>query len=150
MPFYGFPQGEHEPDWSKLDREGPRPHGGARQLLLAGGRPRARSQAARMGKDVTLTVYPGSGHAFMAPHNALGTKDEALAAKIWPEVISFLKKNVQVRVRSAQCEVPLSRAAHVVRDLQSPRSEVCEACGRRGEAGNLFEPVEPRLESLSL
>ena len=25
-----------------------------------------------MGKDVTLTVHPGTGHAFMAPHNALG------------------------------------------------------------------------------
>jgi carboxymethylenebutenolidase len=47
-----------------------------------------------MGKNVTLTVHPGSGHAFMAPHNALGTLNEKLAAQIWAEVISFLKKTV--------------------------------------------------------
>jgi carboxymethylenebutenolidase len=47
-----------------------------------------------MGKDVTLTVHPGTGHAFMAPHNALGNLDEALAARIWPEVVSFLKETV--------------------------------------------------------
>jgi hypothetical protein len=31
----------------------------------------------------------------MAPHNALGTFDAALAAKLWPEVVSFLKANVR-------------------------------------------------------
>jgi carboxymethylenebutenolidase len=48
-----------------------------------------------MGKDVTLTVHPGTGHAFMAPHNALGTLNATLAARIWPGVISFLKDNVR-------------------------------------------------------
>jgi carboxymethylenebutenolidase len=43
-----------------------------------------------MGKDVTLTVYPGTGHAFMAPHNALGNLDEKLAATIWPKATKFL------------------------------------------------------------
>ena len=33
-----------------------------------------------MGKDVTLTVHPGTGHAFMGPHNALGTLNAELAA----------------------------------------------------------------------
>jgi carboxymethylenebutenolidase len=47
-----------------------------------------------MGKDVTLTVHPGTGHAFMAPHNALGTLNEKLAAKIWPEVLAFLKEQL--------------------------------------------------------
>ena len=36
-----------------------------------------------LGKDVTMTVHPGTGHAFMAPHNALGTQDnEAYAADL--------------------------------------------------------------------
>ncbi len=48
----------------------------------------AKLQAA--GKDVVITVHPGSGHAFMAPHNALGTLDEELAGRIWPEVVAFL------------------------------------------------------------
>ena len=43
-----------------------------------------------VGKDVILTVHPGTGHAFMAPHNALGTLDEELAGRIWPEVVAFL------------------------------------------------------------
>jgi hypothetical protein len=30
----------------------------------------------------------------MAPHNALGTKNEAVAATIWPEVVSFLKSKL--------------------------------------------------------
>jgi carboxymethylenebutenolidase len=48
-----------------------------------------------MGKDVRLTVHPGTGHAFMGPHNALGTLDVARAAQIWPEVISFLRETVR-------------------------------------------------------
>jgi len=48
-----------------------------------------------MGKTVTLTVHPGTGHAFMGPHNALGTLNDKLAAQIWPEVISFLQKTVR-------------------------------------------------------
>ena len=47
-----------------------------------------------LGKNVTLTVHPGTGHAFMGPHNALGTLDEALAAQIWPEVFSFLRREL--------------------------------------------------------
>ena len=48
-----------------------------------------------MGKNVTLTIYPGTGHAFMGPHNALGTLNATLGAKIWPEVCSFLKNTLQ-------------------------------------------------------
>jgi carboxymethylenebutenolidase len=90
VAFYGFPQGDAEPDWSKLqapvlghmaendDFFGPEA-AHALEAKLKG-----------MGKDVTFTVHPGTGHAFMAPHNALGTLDAALAAKLWPEVVEFL------------------------------------------------------------
>ena len=53
----------------------------------------ARALEARlpaMGKDVVLTVHPGTGHAFMGPHNALGTLNEELAAELWPGVFAFL------------------------------------------------------------
>jgi hypothetical protein len=30
----------------------------------------------------------------MAPHNALGTYDAAVAARVWPQAISFLKENL--------------------------------------------------------
>jgi carboxymethylenebutenolidase len=39
---------------------------------------------------VSLTVHAGTGHAFMGPHNALGTLDENLAEQIWPQAIGFL------------------------------------------------------------
>ena len=48
-----------------------------------------------MGKDVTLTVHPGTGHAFMGPHNALGTLNAALSEKIWPQVTTFLKETLK-------------------------------------------------------
>jgi carboxymethylenebutenolidase len=90
VSFYGFPQGEMEPDWSQL--EAPvRGHMAENDDFF--GPEGARSLEARlqgMGKDVQLTVHPGTGHAFMGPHNALGTLDEDLAAQIWPSVITFL------------------------------------------------------------
>jgi carboxymethylenebutenolidase len=47
-----------------------------------------------MGKACTLTVHAGTGHAFMAPHNALGTLNAKLAAEIWPRVTSFLHETL--------------------------------------------------------
>ena len=94
VPFYGFPQGEMEPDWSKLtaaisghmaahDDYFPPEAAAALEAKLRG-----------MGKDVTLTVHPGTGHAFMAPHNALGTLDEGVAAAVWPQVTAFLHEQL--------------------------------------------------------
>ena len=94
VPFYGFPQGPAEPDWSQLaakvrghmaendDFFGP-DAAGALEKKLQG-----------MGKDVTITVHPGTGHAFMGPHNALGTLNEEVAAKIWPQVFAFLHETL--------------------------------------------------------
>lgn len=90
VPFYGFPSGDAEPDWSGLTAV-VRGHMAENDDFFgpeAAGALEAKLQA--MGKDVQLTVHPGTGHAFMGPHNALGTLDEALAAQIWPEVIAFL------------------------------------------------------------
>ena len=95
VPFYGFPQGPAEPDWSTLtasisghmaenDSFFPPAAAHALEAKLRG-----------MGKTVTLKVHPGTGHAFMAPHNALGTLNATLAAQIWPEVVSFLKDTLR-------------------------------------------------------
>ena len=94
VPFYGFPSGDAEPDWSGLtavvrghmaendDFFGPEA-AGALEAKLRG-----------LGKDVTLTVHAGTGHAFMGPHNALGTRDEALAEQLWPQVTAFLHEQL--------------------------------------------------------
>ena len=94
VPFYGFPTGAAEPDWSKLSAtiSG---HMAENDDHFAPAAARALEAKLRgMGKSVTLKVHPGTGHAFMGPHNALGTLDEKLAAQIWPDVVSFLKEHV--------------------------------------------------------
>jgi carboxymethylenebutenolidase len=93
-PFYGFPQGDSEPDWTKLNAV-VKGHLAEHDDFFSPEAGHAlESKLRAMGKDVTLTVHPGTGHAFMAPHNALGTEDAALAATIWPEVIDFLHETL--------------------------------------------------------
>src|SRR6266850_1990657 len=91
VPFYGFPQGPMEPDWSKLTAS-VSGHMAEKDDFFAPAAARALEAKLRaMGKDVTLKVHPGTGHAFMGPHNALGTLNAQLAEQIWPEVVAFLK-----------------------------------------------------------
>jgi len=92
VPFYGFPQGSTEPDWSKLTAS-VRGHMAEHDDFFTPAGARAlETKLLAMGKDVTLTIHPGTGHAFMGPHNALGTLNVALAAQIWPQVVSFLEE----------------------------------------------------------
>jgi carboxymethylenebutenolidase len=82
VPFYGFPQGETEPDWSKLSAS-VSGHMAENDTFFPPAAARTLETKLRgMGKDVTLTVHPGTGHAFMAPHNAMGTLNAELAAQI--------------------------------------------------------------------
>jgi carboxymethylenebutenolidase len=90
VPFYGFPQGESEPDWSALTAS-VQGHMAENDDFFGPDAARSLEEKLKaMGKDVTFTVHPGAGHAFMGPHNAMGTLDEELAAKIWPDVVAFL------------------------------------------------------------
>jgi len=94
VAFYGFPQGDMEPDWSKLTAK-VTGHMAENDSFFAPEAARAlEAKLRKMGKDVTFTVHPGTGHAFMGPHNALGTLNAALAAKIWPEVDGFLRRTL--------------------------------------------------------
>ena len=93
-PFYGFPQGDMEPDWSRLEAS-VRGHVAEHDEFFSPAAAGALEEKLRaMGKDVVLTVYPGTGHAFMGPHNAMGTLDEELAARLWPEVTAFLHEKL--------------------------------------------------------
>ena len=94
VPFYGFPQGDMEPDWSTMTAT-VRGHMAEHDDFFGPEAAAALEAKLRgLGKDVTLTVHPGTGHAFMASHNALGTRDEALAAELWPQVTSFLHQQL--------------------------------------------------------
>ena len=91
VPFYGFPQGASEPDWSRLSAS-ISGHMAEHDDFFPPAAARALEARLRgMGKDVTFTVHPGTGHAFMGPHNALGTFNAAVAAEVWPQAVSFLK-----------------------------------------------------------
>ena len=94
VPFYGFPQGDAEPDWSKLAAS-VQGHMAEKDNFFGPEAAKAlEAKLKAMGKDVTITVHPGTGHAFMGPHNALKTLNPELAAKIWPEAVAFLHQKL--------------------------------------------------------
>ena len=95
VPFYGFPQGPAEPDWSKLTAPISGHMAEHDDFFSPAAAHALETKLRGMGKKVTLKVHPGTGHAFMAPHNALGTLNETVAAQIWPEAVSFLKDNLR-------------------------------------------------------
>lgn len=94
VPFYGFPQGDAEPDWSGLTAT-VRGHMAEHDDFFGPDAARAlEAKLQGLGKDVQFTVHPGTGHAFMGPHNALGTLDEEVAAEVWPVVVTFLHEQL--------------------------------------------------------
>ncbi|MPY94859.1 MAG: dienelactone hydrolase family protein [Acidimicrobiia bacterium] len=93
VPFYGFPQGDGEPDYSDLtarvwghmaspDDYFPPEAAKALEAKLRG-----------MGKDATIDVHQ-AGHAFMNEEDAMGTHDAELAARLWPQVVKFLEDSL--------------------------------------------------------
>jgi carboxymethylenebutenolidase len=91
VAFYGFPDPDDAPaDLSRIEAS-MRGHMAENDDFFPPDAARAFETALKeMGKDVEITVHEGAGHAFMAPHNALGTTDEELAAELWPNVTAFL------------------------------------------------------------
>ncbi|MDA0203347.1 MAG: dienelactone hydrolase family protein [Actinomycetota bacterium] len=94
VPFYGFPSGDDQPDYSRIsavvrghmaEQDDFFPPSGAVDL-------EARLRAG--GVDAELTVHEGTGHAFMAPHDALGTQRADLAAEIWPQVHDLIRSTI--------------------------------------------------------
>jgi carboxymethylenebutenolidase len=89
VPFYGFPSGDAEPDYSKIEAaiQG---HMAEHDDFFPPAVAKQLEQRLRdLGKDATITVHEGTGHAFMAPHNALGTHDQAKYDEIWPQATAF-------------------------------------------------------------
>jgi carboxymethylenebutenolidase len=90
VTFYGFPQGESEPDWAGLTAP-VRGHMAENDDFFGPEAARSLERKLKgMGKDVEFTVHRGTGHAFMNPHNSLGTRDEQKDSEIWPQVVEFL------------------------------------------------------------
>jgi carboxymethylenebutenolidase len=94
VPFYGFPTGDGQPDYSAIEAAIQGHMAEHDDFFPPDAAKALESQLQALGKDATLTVYEGSGHAFMAPHNALGTQDESLYALIWPQATAFLHQHL--------------------------------------------------------
>ena len=89
-PYYGAPLGDGEPDWSGLTAkvEG---HFAESDDFFP---PDAVNELARrlrsMGKDVTVHVHAGTGHAFTNEENALGTYDADASAAALANTLALL------------------------------------------------------------
>jgi carboxymethylenebutenolidase len=90
VPFYGFPQGDGQPDYTRIEAA---IHGHMAEhddFFPPAAAIELEQRLRDLGKDVSFTVHAGTGHAFMAPHNALGTHDQATYDAVWPQAIAFL------------------------------------------------------------
>jgi len=93
-PFYGAPLGDDGPDWSGLTAkvEG---HFAAVDDFFPPEACTALGEKLRgMGKDVTIHVYDGTGHAFTNEENPLGTYDEAATATSWGRALDLLRSTL--------------------------------------------------------
>ena len=95
VPFYGFPTGDDQPNYRDIEAaiQG---HMAEHDDFFPPDAARAlETELKALGKDVTITVHEGAGHAFMAPHNALGTQNQELYDKIWPQATAFLHDHLR-------------------------------------------------------
>jgi carboxymethylenebutenolidase len=92
-PFYGAPF-DDEPDWSNLSAV-VRGHFAENDSFFPPDKATALAEKLRgMGKDVEITVHPGTGHAFANEENALGTYDAAAAKSAWDASVAFLHETL--------------------------------------------------------
>ena len=90
VPFYGAPSGDSEPDWSALAAPVLGHWAENDDFFPASGVNALADKLRGMGKDVTIHVYPGTGHAFLNETNALGTYNPEAAKTAWDRSVAFL------------------------------------------------------------
>ncbi len=90
VPFYGYPSGDGGPDVSKIDAAIQGHFAETDDFFPPAGVRDLEAKMQGMGKQVTLTVHQGTSHAFMSPHDALGSYNELVAETIWPQFTGFL------------------------------------------------------------
>lgn len=93
VPFYGFPQGDPEPDWSRLTAKVHGHMADPDDFFTPDAARALEAKLRGLGKDVTITVHP-AGHGFMNEDNPIGTHDAALAQRLWPDVTGFLHQQL--------------------------------------------------------
>jgi carboxymethylenebutenolidase len=94
VPFYGYPYGDQQPDYARITAAIQGHMAENDDFFGPEGAAALESRLRELGKECSITVHPGTGHAFMAPHNALGTYDQEAYDRIWPQVLSFLHEKL--------------------------------------------------------
>jgi len=94
VPFYGAPLGDGEPDWSGLTAKVEGHFAENDDFFPPDAVEDLAARLRAMGKDVSFTIYPGTGHAFANEANPLGTRDDEAAATAWARALAFLRVNV--------------------------------------------------------
>ena len=93
-PFYGAPLGDGGPDWSGLTAKVVGHFAEKDDFFPPEAVKELEQQLKEMGKDITMTVYPGAGHAFTNEDNPLGTYDEKLSASTWQTTVELFKSGL--------------------------------------------------------
>ena len=97
VPFYGFPSGDDQPDYSRISAVVRGHMAEHDDFFPPDGAAALEARLREVGVDAELRVHAGTGHAFMAPHDALGTRRSDLAEEIWPEVHSLIRATLTER-----------------------------------------------------
>ncbi len=94
VAYYGFPQGDAEPDWSGLTAPVLVHLAENDDFFSPGAFDQLQQKLKGMGKDITEHLYPGTGHAFGNEENALGTYDADAERQAWVRTLEFLRKHL--------------------------------------------------------
>jgi carboxymethylenebutenolidase len=92
VPFYGVVGFDDDgaPDWSKLEASVQGHYGEKDDFFPAAKAEALESGLQGLGKDATIYVYPGTGHAFANENDPLGTFDQSAADTAYERALSFL------------------------------------------------------------
>jgi carboxymethylenebutenolidase len=90
VPYYGAPLGDGAPDWSGLTAPVLGHIGENDAFFPSDAVVALGTELDDLGKDVTIVVYPGLGHAFANEENPLGNYDEAATKQAWARTVDFL------------------------------------------------------------
>jgi carboxymethylenebutenolidase len=94
VAYYGYPSGETEPDWSNLTAPMLVHLAEKDDFFAPAGFEPLEKKLKDMGKELTVHVYPGTGHAFCNEDNALGTFDPDAERQAWVRTLEFLREHL--------------------------------------------------------
>lgn len=93
-PFYGAPLGDDGPDFNGLTAKVAGHFAEKDDFFPPEAVKGLEKKLIEMGKDVSFTVHPGTGHAFTNEDNPLGTYDAQLSATTWQTTVDLFKSEL--------------------------------------------------------